>query len=337
MNYAYDSKYLEKIIGDLIPYAAALSPLSALNIQERLKAIKRIRGDYDINGRVESSDNWRTFDIYINDGLIWFIYKVSNLFATSVVVPEQDSFDEAVEKGWVSEKRKGFFIDSKGVKRYTSQERINRQETIAALRNLLIEFWNNNIHNTVGFDSLKLKEGAWKFSLSLQMSTLNFIVAHELGHFVVNICNKDKCSDYNVLYSSWRQRCLEAGINSEAAEVFASNYANEHAADIIGLRIVNGQAWDDLNKGASKYCTLRALAGAEFFFVAMKMIEKYGEEKLGITLNRATHPSADQRLNTIHQLTIERDPNLTFTVGQCLAGLADGYLEDVSKDILESD
>jgi hypothetical protein len=155
---------LKGIIRDLskrlVPYAALRIGIDPVELESRLKSA-RLEPSPDFNGCVQTSDNWKTFEIVINEGLMMFYHKMVKVFVASVRV--RDTQDDSTHGS------------------------IEPTRIVSVCRRLIEAYFQGRLFTQAGFSFDDFGKAKVLMTTALVHCCECFAIAHEFGHLVVQL------------------------------------------------------------------------------------------------------------------------------------------------------
>lgn len=283
------SKIVKDAAHEMLPAVSERLHCKSDNLTHRLTSVGMIEHP-EVNGFVKTADNWRTFEIFLNVGLMMFFHKISKMFASRIGVMGQDMNP-------------------------SEHPSIPYEEMVRVAKKLMESFWSNNLLNTVGFYSIQLSLNQNIFAGILLHFAEKFVVAHELGHVTINL-SPQYPSEYEYALT------LLNDIHIEAFQRDVEQWAEEIASDLIGLQLTVSTENDDIQR-------MKALLGAEFVFIVQNMLEQYFEKKFRENPPIGTHPPSKLRLALIRKAVGQSNPEGVFQVGKALESMADDIISKI--------
>ena len=284
------NKIIVDVAKQLSPHAAKRIGANSTTFHNRLTKVAMIE-EPAVNGFVKTTDNWKTYQIYVNEGLMMFCYKIAKLFASRVAVMSDDGEPE-----------------------------IPFGKTAACAKKLLAAFWSNTLYNTVGFNLMQLSNPQVMFASFIVHYAETFVVAHEFGHIVINT------SSSNPLQLAFVEDALKAVLSGQVEhndlDSLVSAWGQEIASDIIGLGLClqcGDDAWD----------RLRIYSGVQFLFIAQNMLETFYEKTFNRPPPTGDHPPSKLRLQFIRSIVNKDSPASVAQIGNALEEMSNTILEAI--------
>ncbi len=193
---------LTQMEGELRPHLLQYCGASEREYTKRFRGID-VRFTDDPNGYVSSADQWKTFRITINSGLMMFLHQMAKMASSVVGV-----------------------MDDKGIKEKT---KIPFSKTLEAARALMEAFWTYQLRPGLTFWLGDLSENQVLFSSMMLVNMERYAVGHELGHVACRL---------NGRVDDLRAGRSIAALMKDLAREHEEDWGEEYAADIIGLRLL---------------------------------------------------------------------------------------------------
>lgn len=286
------NNYLQSKKDVILPLIAKEIGIAPREIDRRLTRLAIVHKP-DVNGITFSSDGWKTFEILIYDGLILFSGKLANALAA----------------------RMGVVSSSKEILETPS---IAESEAKQVARNLMRAFWSGGISDLKGFEDLSLTANQKTFSDSLSNNAVLFVIAHEFGHVVIELCReRPKVYEWavEVTVGLFAYTDLHRDLDEFERGGVALRWSTELGADLIGLGLLLGMHTDGLKQ-------MHAYDGAEYFLILMSELEEYRDRTIGKRMVSTTHPPSSLRLSVMRMLMERNNLPKVLNVGKCLETLA---------------
>jgi len=265
-----------EFVQELLPYTAARIGITLQELEHRLLETTLLPLS-SMNGRTYSLDNWRTFRIEINLGLMVLIHSMSKMFACNVT-----SEPDAKEKGVFSFK-----------------------EIVSTATSWIHAFWRQQFVLHPSIDLARLNADEWVLSAVIRDSAERFVIAHELGHVVI------KMKSNNV--PEWERAQLEVrrhyykrrGFEDPGQKNVLKRWTEEIAADLIGLDLCHGPH-------PGSFSIDHEFLGIETLLVMQTMLENVYERTNG---RAPTHiyPPSRYRLDVLRRRVDDLVPQRIFS------------------------
>lgn len=280
----------------LLPFVAARTRMPLADLAKRFTAIRTIPIP-DVNGTVRSSDNGRTFVVEIYSGLLSFISKVVNAFAARTI------------------SHQGHAVIASSV--------FDEQRSIRLIEKLLDAFWSGKVDQMPGFEFLHLDDIQQRVGEDLLTSSVEFVVAHELGHIVLDVAREE------VSPSAWfKERAshmvgaIAGGYQfSSSIDVVTANWAVEFAADVMGLNLL-------MDMYRSDGIRLKTYQGCEFFLIVAGLLSLYRAYRTNDAVFSDTHPDGVLRLSVLRDV-VRGSPKSIFKFGEICETVTKGWLDEI--------
>lgn len=288
---------LNKIIVDaakqLSPHAAKMVGANSTTFYKHLKKVGMFERPA-VNGYVKTNDNWKTYQIYVNEGLMMFCHKFVKLFASRVVAMSDGKPKEHAE--------------------------IPVSRTVACAKQLLAAFWSKTIYNTVGFNLMQLSDFQVKFAGITLHHAETFVVAHEFGHIIINT------SSSKPPQLAFAEDALKTILSRQSEQndldSLVSAWGQEIASDLIGLGLC-------LQCGGDDWDRIRIYSGVEFLLIAQHMLETFYKKKFNRQPPTGDHPPSKLRLEFIRSVVNRDNPASVAQIGNALEELSNNILESI--------
>jgi hypothetical protein len=269
------SELLNEALKSLLPFAAKRSgcPLSEFSQPENGVSFYAADSEAELTtiGRIRFSD--KSFRIEINEPLVALFIHIADIWVTRIGAADDD--------GVIVEDTE-FEVD----------------ETARATRSLLEQFFANRLHQESPVDLLKLTHSQLLFASRLVGGTECFLIGHELGHFV-----QGKAPLAFSEIRQWSGRMSRKFVETLAHrhnELFRSSkldsvcqdWAEEFAADLIGLRLVYDATSDEIKR-------FQMAIGVCLFFLTLDLVERFYWVRFGRDYPVGSHPYSRFRLAVI--------------------------------------
>ncbi len=288
---------IDSLTQRLLPHAAKLTGITLKDFRRRLREVTLIEAQ-DVNGFARSTDNWKTFEIGINEGLVSFFFKMASLFVSRFAIRKE---------------------------RGRTDTPISLESTAAVARDLMQAFWEGRLSEARGFDSLiELNAEQNKHLFGLTGDALCFTIAHELGHIIARIVSR--IPELGI-YQKFSEDQLRTNTSVGQAEIrqVAEAWSHEFTADHGGLHLLMS-ATDGRHS---------AFGAVELVFIMQIMLERYYSNYYKKTLSFPTHPPSMTRLAVL-QLGAKRGKSSAvvkrlFMYSEAFEGLANMIMDEVFK------
>lgn len=278
-NNAFDD-IVHNLFKDLMPHFAVKVDIMEHELEKRFLSVGMSMIPA-LNGFTFSSDNWKTFEIRLCKPLMLFFYQMSKLLVSRM-------------EGW---------DDKKVYKRSP----VKPKETISLTRKLMRSFWEDNelIILKKELPIERFNKDQYAIIGNLITGTECFCVAHELGHVSMKLCstNLTELEDARAKAANLLETAYE--VSGRDKEIVVGNWAEEFAADLIGLELsTNAQAFNIMKEFA--------YIGAESTFLMIDMLEDYYKKSTGVYPPIDTHPPGKARILNLRSTV--SNPDLTLAL-----------------------
>jgi len=288
------NKIIEDAAKQLSPHAVKRIGMKPSTFYECLTKVGMIEKP-DVNGFVKTTDNWKTYQIYVNLGLMMFFHKIIKIFASRVGVMSNNG---GIEKN----------------------PEIPFDETVACAKKILVAFWNNTLYTTTGFNLMQLSD----FQIEFVGTTLNyaekFVVAHEFGHVIINTAST-KPTEIAFIEDALK-KILYDKMKLNNLDNLVSVWVQEIASDIIGLELC-------LECGEDDWDRVGIYSAVQFFFIAQNMLETFYEKTFNSPRSTGSHPPCKLRLEFIRLIVNRDNPTSVSQIGNALEEISNRILESI--------
>jgi len=192
-----------KMESDLRPHVLSYCGIGERDYVKRFRGIA-LRQTNDPNGYVHTSDNWKTFRITLNSGLLIFLHQMSKLVSSVVGI-----------------------MGDEGVK---EKSRIPFPKSLEVARFLMEAFWSERLRPGLSFALSDLSKNQVLFGAMMLVNMERFVVAHELGH-VSCFLSAGPLEEFSAGQ-------VMAKLTRSLAQHHEADWAEEFAADLVGFRLV---------------------------------------------------------------------------------------------------
>lgn len=285
---------LHQIIVDLgkqlIPYTATKVRMEPDVLKNCILNVSMIM-DPEVNGFARSSDNWKTFEIGINIGLMIFLHKMIKVFASRIGVMGDEGHP-------------------------VENPEIPFENTISVAKRLMKAYWDQNLLSTMGFQVMQLSEEQMNISSHLLHHAECFVVAHEFGHIVINL-HQAEVKELNIGIEVVRG-ILEgiSDLSETSKHQLTRQWGQEIGADLIGLQLV-------LELGKTDHDKILIYSAAELVFILQNMLETFYEKNIGENLPLGSHPPSQMRLAVLRSIVGKSNPPQVLQLGEAFAEMAE--------------
>lgn len=256
---------LQYTVKKLTPYAADAADMTHDQLQSRIIDVKLI-DVVCINGYVSSSDNWHTFQLHINSGLMHFVHEMCKLFSVTCALPTNPMSTSTGNKiGWDS--------------------------LVATAKKLLKAFCEGDMP-IVGIHLSSLDNYQTRLNGFLVHFTEAFIISHELSHIVLKISPNEGVYDKRI--SSLEQMLKDRGFDRSQQRKFAIKWDEEFNADVLASALLCKYVSENFRE---KNIDLLAIACSELVFILFDMLELFYQGNYGRGCDLAEHPDSRLRLD----------------------------------------
>lgn len=296
------------ILEEFAPPTASEIGLDREAFAKRLTRLTVAKSPF-VNAFAISEDNFNTFEIRLNIGLLMYFFQIGHLFAAKII-----------------------FMDSESGESIGFAERPTYDFLADAFQRLAQSY----VQGTIGapiLDPRTFRESQIWLAVSLTRQAESFIVAHELGHIVIRH-RKSPSTELEhalkvaraVFKSSHPQMS-----DSEVVLAVPSDWAGEFAADLVGLKLfLNRPEFKHYfdNWGPGDAIVPNLLAGIQFSFAATDLLEAYFSRCLQRDRAASTHPPSALRDLVLCMTLIEtyKLPPDAQVLGYPVATIADEIL-----------
>ena len=247
------SRGMRQIISDfakqLMPFAAARIGIEHRELANRFLGV-RLEESHKVNGRVRSFDNWDTFEIVINLGLMIFFHKMMKVFVSTF----------------------GFGDDEE----HATERPIEPfDKTVSVCKGLMEAFWEDRLLTQGGFWFAEFGKMQMRMTADLVHCCECSVIAHELGHVV------RKLSKIEVAEFAAAREIVDGymtfvyGLDEDAKNQMAESWTEEICADLIGLQLCLAQPNTAPPYSHWRNHRLTLYGGAEIAIILPAMLEDY--------------------------------------------------------------
>lgn len=253
--------------------------------------------DPEVNGFAYSNDNWQTFEIGVNFGLMNFLSKAIKAF---IFNPDFRTYPD----------------DSK------SQDKGSYKVAISSFKKLAKAFWEQSVFECSSIPLQELPYGKIVMVSNFLVQIERYVVAHEYGHVVIHVSRRE-VKEYEACKRAYNRKLSEflSGVNDEIRNSIVSKWSEESGSDIVGLQLLMKLQDDDDNR-------MLAYASAELMFILLNIIEEYSTKIMKKTSSYITHPPALVRLKILREIVGRSNPMDVFMTGE--------HFESFSQKIIKS-
>ncbi len=283
---------------NLMPLAAIKAGLSKEAFASGFKRAGMVR-DRSVNGYARSSDNWRTFEIGINEGLMLFLHKMVKIFASRIS-----------------------FLEKSGLP--AKELSIPRLQAKPAVERLMKAFWDGDAMSGFGFKLVDLPDDQVLIAAHLLEHGECFVVGHEMAHIAINIPNT-KMPDLDAMVS-WVGSNLapietEAGASHTEMRDLARRWGEEVYADYLGVDLlVSSLPKDEAGQ------RVLAFSSAQLVLIIVMMLETYYQRHYTKDVPLGGHPPGLFRLRCLQLLIGRNNPPQVLQIGQFFEKVANEFL-----------
>lgn len=295
---------------DLIPHVARKMGKKEDELEKRLTKLDLIRGPV-INGYADTKNNWKTFQIYVSEGLMMFLYKMIKLFLCRMSVRNDH--------------------------RIVDETRISDEEMSSTAKRLMQAFWDNALLQTPSFSLIDLSKSQIELSSYLLHYAECFVIAHEFGHVLIESYPERVQKELYIASGATESRnkaFLESlELNVDDKKKALKKWPKELTADLLGLKLC-------LEESDNAMIRMTIQSSAELLFISMLMLEKFYEKDNNCKnywldqyeqKHEMTHPPTELRLEFLQSFV---DPLNTrycsaSNLGGCFKQLSDYILSKI--------
>lgn len=284
----------------LIPPAAVKIGIKTDELKSRIKKVSVIKNT-EVNGHAYSSDNWKTFRIEINSGLMMFLHHMVKLFVSGAGVAE---------------------IEASGrVKKVLERSSISFEKQVSVANNLMKAYWDNALEKQRGFYFMDLSNNQIKIGGGLLHNAEHFAVAHEFGHIIIKTSSQN-INELNVGLEMMRRISsdIPALTNNNVIDVIVQ-WGEEIAADIIGMQLLLEVIKEDLRK-------ILSYTAIELVFIVQHMLDTFYEKYYAKPRLYNMHPPAYLRLIALRSLLRDSNPSQLFHGGMAFEQIANSIIKE---------
>lgn len=233
-----------------------------------------------IEGRTETRDDWRSFEVSLSAGLLFFHHTFVTIFVSRMDVVDDD---ETV----------------------LEEARVTDEAMLSGVRSVLTAFWDTRGSlGAVGIDLAELSTSQIQMAAFLCNHADAFVLAHELGHVLMGAAPKAVRKERMIIEAARENMVLprwsEHRIRGEDADIDA--WCEEISADLIGANLAGASAADPADRMIRD-------AAAVMSLVMCDMLEKYYERMSSSIWDYRIHPPADLRLDVLETVRTESHPH----------------------------
>lgn len=284
---------LEDMAKEMLPHVALGLGIKQDALEKRLLGLG-VKEIPEVNGRTHTSDDWKTFGIDINLGLMLFTHEMVKLFATRLGVMDDD----------------GNPVETPA---------IPFENSASTTKRLMKAFWDGNLVEEQGFELMELSETQVLISSGLLRDAECFVVGHEFGHIVIHTSPR-KVSELELGMTTVRKALASAPELSETTKnLLAQEWGEEIAADLIGLQLSLVRK-DNLSGKILGY------SAAQLVFIMQSMLETFYEKTRQESPPIGSHPPAQFRFNCLRSILNATYPPQALELGDSFKQLADALL-----------
>jgi len=195
----------------LLPYAAPRVGIAREDLEKRFKRARLVFSS-DVNGYVCSRDNWQTFEVLLNRGLMMFYHKMVKVFVGGNI---------GIGKG----------------ESHAIEKPLEFSRAISTCKALMEAFWEDRLEDQGGFWFAEFGETQMCMTAALVHCCECFTLAHEWGHAVIRLSNG------KLVELATAKKLVEgflssiSGLSAEERGRWLEYWTEEIAADLIGLHL----------------------------------------------------------------------------------------------------
>jgi hypothetical protein len=204
----------QSILGLLSPIAATRAGIDAEDFHGRVRL--DFRDSSVINAGVHSDDNWQSFSIVMNQALMIFYHKMLKVFASTIGIGKNEQ--EASERPTAPPKK-----------------------ILSVSKKLLIAFEEGTILRQKSFYAEELGKGQTAIVGRLVNACECFDIAHEIGHAIYGIKNKQVPEQALAVQSVVGFLADIQDLSQADKEALIEPWTEEICADLIGLNLTLSQ------------------------------------------------------------------------------------------------
>ena len=289
------SGIVNSMAAKITPIAAKKIGISESALQKRITSIQILKIQ-DVNGFTSSSDNWKSFNIGVNLGLMLFFNSMAKLFHSRMAILHDDGT--------------------------MSQPKITIDESVKMAKNLMNAYWNGTIYQEKGFDAIQLDDNQLMQAGIILSNAEHFVLAHEFGHIVLHTAQKDKniTNMYNHFVTSTENMLNDSGLSPKDVRTMAPMWGEELTCDWLGINL----SFERFDPGLER---MYAYTGTEFVFIAQNMLTMFLSKTNHPEFVNTSHPPSYIRLNALRATIGEHNPPQILQLGK--------GMEDFSNDLLK--
>jgi len=288
-------KLIMEIATELIPIAAKKIKIKIDEFDKRLKKVGMIKNT-EVNGFVRSSDNWESFEIFFNFGLMLFLPAMIELFTRRTGIMENGHPIEIPD--------------------------IHIDKTVRMAEKLMKAFWEKKVVTVANTDFTDLTESQYFLTAFFVRYSEAFIMAHEFGHVVVKISSSkvEELEFGRKISESILGKIPE--LDHKTKNQLMQKWAEEFAADLVSLNLLS-------NLQGSFRDKVLIYTAVEFVFIIHGMLEKYHKILYNRDIPIGTHPPSKFRLQTLRLVTGRSNSPELYKFGEEYEAMADDILKKI--------
>jgi hypothetical protein len=291
------NKIVINMVDELAPPVCQRLGLDEKIFKKRLISV-RMTLEPTVNGYVTTSDGWDTFEMAIHVGLMIFYHKMIKIFAGVVGVMGEDGKPKESPK-------------------------IPFEDIVSVSRTLMKAFWENRLMKQEGLRLMQLSDAQIAIASLLLNYTESFTVAHELGHIVMHL-SPDETPELLAGKAIVRRIIEQTNLtNSIGGSSLHENWANEFAADLVGLGLVLQL------KQLNPYTNILRYSSAELALLLQHLLESFHQKILGSPVVSDTHPPSILRISCLRTATRQSNPDTIFQLGEAFEKLANEIMNNI--------
>lgn len=279
-------------VGALTEPCARLMELTSEALRSRLRtsgiSVNRI-----IHAETVSNDEWQTFDITVNAGMMMYLHHISKVIVSQCPIASADDVEPPV----------------------------TLEQAVQGLRDISTAYFDGKILEQAGIDLPSLNSMQRKLQANLLNYMEGFVIAHELGHIVFlsgrSMPAKEQVSRQLVSNLLAKDAQWPPDLRKQVLE----NWPEELLADQLGMKMLCQSA-----KGEAQ----TAFLGGVMFLIAVRMLEEFFQRYryCGRSLPVDTHPPSGVRHAMLREALLRETPSGVAPLGgDVLWGLADKLIE----------
>ena len=284
----------------LLPHVARKMGKEENDVKRCLTKIGMTEGP-EINGYVDSPDDWKTFQIYASNSLMIFLHKMVKLSVSRMGVLGSDN-------------------------RIVERTKISNETMISTSRRLMDSFWKDTLLQTEGFGIMELTKSQIEFAAYLLHYAECFVVAHEFGHAIIEICperiGEELFTAFTDAVSRSKPLLESLELDNEEKNEILQYWPKEMTADLLGLQLCLKLRDDDAGR-------IMIFSSVEWVLIMMNMIEKFYEKTYRQYLYTVSHPPTELRLEFLHSVVEKSNPSNALQLGIAFRQWSDYILSRV--------